>query len=305
MGLNHMYSRFATSPWTLLASFFLILSPLSAPVDAQTAWTLELDSGNTELSRLDLPTALTTSVAPVGLEVINGMTGGPAGSLYVVGSVSFQDPNPTLYRLDLGDADLEAIGPLDLPNLPLVRDLATLSDGRLLMAAEVGVPAGLYEIDTATGRATPIAETERPILSLAALGDRVYASYRASNGAYGLYDLDPDTAEITLLYPLASQLFGFVNSMAAGLDGRLYLLGDYVPLVAPPTLYHVTSVVDPLTGDAEVLIDTVAQDRTGYRGLALNEVSPGIDVPGPGVAGQVMLWTLLMVAGLTLIRYRM
>ncbi|MEM1180075.1 MAG: hypothetical protein AAGM22_17165 [Acidobacteriota bacterium] len=290
---------------TTAALFCLLVLCGALPSSGQLAWTLRLEQDITNLAVLDLQTAETEPAAEVDLEVVNAMTRGPSGDLYILGAALFGEIDSTLYRLDPVSFELEEIGPLGLPNPPFVKDIAALPDGRLLMSAEVGVPAGLYVIDPATADTTLVAETDEPILTLATLGDRVLAGYRNSDDEYGLYAVDPGTAALTFLHPLPDNLFGFSNAMATGLDGRLYISGDFFPPVTPPILFRVTSTIDPSTGESEIFTSSSTADFSTYRGLTLIDASLAVAIPVGSPVGQMVLLTLLLISGLAAIRYRL
>ncbi|MEM1180076.1 MAG: hypothetical protein AAGM22_17170 [Acidobacteriota bacterium] len=285
--------------------FGLLLLITALPTGAQSAWTMEVGADVTHLARLELQTAEVEPVAAIDVRVVGAMTRGPSGDLFLLGAATLGEPSSTLYRLDPVSFELEEIGPLDLPNTPFVRDMTALPDGRLLMSAQVGVPVGLYLIDPETAEASLVAETEGPILTLATLGNRVFATFRTLDDEYGLYAVDPETAVLTFLHPLPGDLFGLTNAMAEGLDGRLYLSNEVLPPTLPPILYRVTSSIDPSTGAAELLTNSAFLITPSLRGLTLIDDNLAVAVPVGSPVGRVVLLTLLLVSGLAAIRHRL
>ena len=171
------------------------------------------------------------------------------------------------------------------------------------MAASEGATNGLYELDLATGQASLISAVDERLLVLAAVGDQLFSVIRVDD-EFGFYELDPADAAESLLFDVPDDLLGFENSMNPGSDGRLYLLGAYSPVIAPPTLYHLSASIDPLSGAIDLLADEQTTDSRRFVGIVPVEIQTAIDVPGPGAIGQATLWTLLLIAGLATIRYR-
>ncbi|MEM8997250.1 MAG: hypothetical protein AAGF23_20880, partial [Acidobacteriota bacterium] len=232
----------------LFAFILIATSSLSPGAYAQAAWTIETDSSSNTLVQVDLEFFAKTPVGPIGLSTINGMTRGPGGDLYLVAPSLDGFFARSLYRLDANSLDLEEIGDLGLPDPPAVSALTVLPDGRLLMSGDAGGLELLYQIDPGTGRATVIGETSKRLWSLVATPDRVYAGAVDSTGSYGLYEVDPATADVLFLFSLPDRILAGRNAMDAGFDGLLYHWSTIV-VGSPPFRVEDAAVIDPATGD--------------------------------------------------------
>lgn len=287
---------------TLAVPLALAACLAALPVFGQEAWTMEHQLGDVlTLSLIDLAALQTTPVGEVDLFEAVAITRGVGDELWLVGQQTSSSAE-TLYRLNASSLALEEIGELSLTGA-FVRDLAWLSDGRLMMSAAEGATDGLYEVDIATGSASLISEVDEPLLVLGAVDDQLFSILR-TDPDFGLFDIDPDDATPSFLFDIPADLLGFENSLNAGPDGRLYLLGAYSFPIAPPTLIHLSVRIDPISGALDLLGEELTSDSSRYIGVVPVSSQAVIDVPGPGAAGQVTLWTLLLVAGLTTIRYR-
>ncbi|MEM6796817.1 MAG: hypothetical protein AAF725_22785 [Acidobacteriota bacterium] len=289
------------------ATVFLPLSLLATPAAAQQAWIIDSMENDTALSVFDFTDPVPARVATINIPFGNGMTGGgPNGDLYLIDRPLGTNTMAFLSRLDPIDLELEVIGPINTPNTPLVRDLAVLPDGRILMSAEVGTGAGLYTLDPATGAATLITQMADPPDALAVLNGRVYAGARIdppNNLDFALFELDPQTGALTLLFTVPGDVFGGMSSMTSSpTENLLYVTSSFV-VGSPPFLRIDNTVIDPASG----VIETFSGGRANTRplqGLALVENSVAVAVPSLSGASMPVFLALLLAAGLAVIRYR-
>ncbi|MEO1086068.1 MAG: hypothetical protein AAFY88_17655, partial [Acidobacteriota bacterium] len=236
---------------------------------------------------------------------VYAMARGVDGDLWIIARETFTPSVVALHRLDSKTFTLTEVGPLNPPVFLDIEGMTVLPDGRILMSAGSGpsAPTGLYELDPATGQSTFIGNTSNPLTALANLDGRVYALFQRGVD-YDLYGVDPDTAALTFLHALPDGAIAFQNSMAAGADGRLYVVDGFV-VGGPPVYISSTGAIDPVSGDFESLAQVGDALPGVYRGLALIDGPSVVDVPGPGAVGQLVLWTLLLAAGLGFIRFRL
>ncbi|MEO1367439.1 MAG: hypothetical protein AAFX50_09695 [Acidobacteriota bacterium] len=285
------------------AASALLLALFAPPCHAQKAWTLGFP---VELSLLDFQTAEAEAVAPVELADVFAMARGVDGDFWIIARETFVPSVVSLHRLDSKRFTLETIGPLNLQNFVRIQGMTVLPSGRILMSAGGGTQTapGVYDIDPGTGQSTLIGNTQGTIAALANLGGQVFGLYRQGLD-YQLAEVDPSTAHVTLLFSLPGQAIAGQPSMASAADGRLYVVSQSVPPVDPGLYVDTTAVIDPVSGETQLLAEFTRLEPVAYIGLALTDGPSVVDVPGPGAVGQLVLWTLLLAAGLAFIRFRL
>lgn len=167
----------------------------------------------------------------------------------------------------------------------------------------------LFEVNTATGKATLVGQTGHNFTSLASLGNDLYS---IASGEFNLYKINSENAEATLVGSLGD-LGGDIQLAGSGMsfdeDGNLWMvvnlrLSD--PLNPFPSRVF---KINTTTGQAELISETLV----GIESLAITG-PVGCSGTGPGgpaspipvtvnnSIGQFMLLMLLMTSGLLGIR---
>ncbi len=276
----------------LLAGFSAAAAPHAYAVASDN-----FDEPADNLIRIDLATGAYTVIGKPGNDFndIEGLAMAPDGSLYGADDATetLLSINPATgagtpvnhrtQNLDLGDG-----------TTPYDFGMTFACDGTLYLVSDQNMT--LYQVNTETGKATPIGNLGKHITALATYGNDLYAI--GSEGDNNLYRINPANADITLIGPLGLSNIFTDAGLAFAADGTLWGVADYRELDplngAPSQLF----TIDLETGAATHVADTLI----GVESLAIAP-APGCDINGNNGTGarpvpalsQVSLWLLFLL----------
>lgn len=278
--------------------------------------------GDLDLYRLDVGTGQATRVGPIGYRDVEGLAISPDGQLYGVSDAGTGSPTSTLtdflLAIDPVTGAGTPIGQLGLSGQgvgafnDLDYGLAITCDGRMWLSSDT--TSQLWEVNPSTGGTRLVGNLGARVSGLAAYGNQLYGV--SVVGAEGLYAINRDTAQATLMGSL-----GLPDTVYdAGLDfdaqGRLWVTIDYLtPPTGIPPLRNDVSRLDPATGarlETRVItgagtdIDTVQMEGLAIAPAPACIVQPipsaPSSVPGPGLPMLLLLGTLSAAIGLRRLR---
>lgn len=262
----------------LLLAGLMALLPLAALAEP-----IGYAAGFDRLYRIDMATGQASAVGPIGFNDVEGLAISPGGVLYAAADATIgtgSGQSDFLIRIDPNTGAGTLVGALSgLQNqgvpgaaggFELDYGLAFTADGRLWLSSDtINL---LWEVDPRNGQTRLVGSTGARISGLAARGNDLFGV--SSAGGEGLYRIDRETGQATLVGALALPDTMYDAGLDFDANGRLWLTVDYFsPPTGLPPLRNDLAEIDPETG-AVLSLRTITGAGTGIdsaqmEGLAI------------------------------------
>ena len=247
------------------------------------------------LYAFDVDSGAAQSIGPTGLARVEiyDMTLGPDGQLYGFG---ISAGTYGLYEIDPHTGSGTAIGPLTgLGSSEIPSALAFDASGQLWLTAG----SSLYRVETATAVPTLIADLDREVMALAALGDELYAMTVTPPDSNGLEVIDLDALELQPRFDLPD-IREFIWDATFDSRGRLRILAQGASILSNVALLFYEA--DVSTGEVEERHREsyhFTQALAGIRNLASPRILAPSPIPALDTSAMVLLAALLLAAALS------
>lgn len=204
-GVNYVRANFVDPPQTIGNIMLTLAGAFAADDYEHQYW---IDEALDGLHRANVSTGLSTFIGSVDLQgnLVRGMHWDPAGQRMLLTEMDESCQMTTLYRIDLTDASTVEIG--STPGC--IGGLAINADGQAFGVDESD--ATLVAIDTATGEATSVGPLNLDMATPDGLdfdpetGSLYVFGYDATSSSHGMFLVDTDSGNATLVHPYLANL---------------------------------------------------------------------------------------------------